>query len=147
MSRRVRPAAIHRWWHNSSEMWTGQVFCIKPSRMALMKLANIPGKPSLPLALSPPSLTVAWKNNWTWKTIKTILPKFLKMDSQLLASFHRLRCGENMTCRKILKSLLFIGAKEWVFNYKVPSGGGLQDTPAFVSSRSTSLNPISAAAA
>lgn len=70
----------------------------------------------LTLALSPPSLTVAWKNNCTWKTIKTILPKFLKMDSQLLASFHRLRCGENMTCRKILKSLLFIGAKEWVFN-------------------------------
>lgn len=29
-----------------------------------------------------------------------------------------------MTCRKILKSLLFIAVKVWVFNWKVPWGGG-----------------------
>lgn len=79
--------------------------------MGLDTLANIPGKP-IPLQLSPTSFTVAWKNNSTWKTIKTILTKFLNMDSRLLASFLRPRYGESMTCRKSLKSLLFIEVKE-----------------------------------
>lgn len=41
---------------------------------------------ALSLQLTPPCLTVAWKNNSTWKTIKTILTTFLMLDSQLLAS-------------------------------------------------------------
>lgn len=43
---------------------------------------------------SPPRLTVAWKNNCTRKTIKTILAE-IPQDGlpNLLASSHGLRCG------------------------------------------------------
>lgn len=100
------PTAFYWWWHSSQARFS-------VSNPHIWPWWGLPTSQGSPL---PPSLTVAWKNNCTWKTIKTILPEFLTMDSQLLASFHSPRCGENMTCRKIVKSLLFIGAKECVFN-------------------------------
>ena len=97
-------SAIRR-WHNSLKMWGRQVFLCEALTYGHSGACQHP-REALCLQHSPPSLTVAWKNNSTWKTIKTILTKFLKMDSQLLESICGLRCGENMTCRKSSKSSL-----------------------------------------
>ena len=96
-----------------------------------------PGE-TLSLELLPPCLTVAWKNNCTWKTIKTTLAKFLPV------SIHSLRCGGIMTCRKISESVLFTELKRECLIRKFPGGRrGVYKTLLLLSVQSISLNPSS----
>lgn len=104
-----------------TQLRPGQVFCIKSWHLALVRHSSLwgnssplppPPQPPTPQP-SPPRLTVAWKNNCTRKTIKTILAE-IPQDGlpNLLASSHGLRCGGIWHVGKISRSLPFIGAEK-----------------------------------